>query len=112
MPRGIPRRVSDAWEAEQAAPMVRVVVYLERRAIEDLQLLVRYRHGAGSRSEIVREAVLAMRAREAAYLVRARRWEERRRREAAERDCSRSERDQLAELELVAEAVRIASGGD
>lgn len=116
MPKGIPRRVSDAWEREQAAPLVRVVVYLERRAVEDLELLMRYRHGVASRSQAVREAVLAMRAREAAYLVRARGQEERRRQEAAEleaaRSLSREERERAGTECLVAEALAIAREAD
>lgn len=114
MPKGIPRRVSDAWERERAAPLVRVVVYLERSAIEDLELIMRYRHGVGSRSQVVREAVMAMRAREAAYLARARAQRERRRQEAADLEAARSstreERERASTEELVAGAVAIARG--
>jgi len=116
MPRGIPRRVSDAWEAEEAAPLVRVVVYLERQAVADLELLMRYRHGVTSRSQIVREAVLAMRAREAVYLVRARAQEERRRREVADLEAAlalpREERDRAESEAVVAQALAIAQQGD
>lgn len=112
MPKGIPKRVTDAWERDQAEPMVRVVVYLKRRAIEDLELLMRYRHDVRSRSEVVREAVLALRAREAAFLMRARDNDERRRRKAAELERPREERDRVAASELVAEAVAIARQAD
>lgn len=99
----------------QTGPLVRVVVYLERAAIEDLELIRRYRHGPQSRSEVVREAVSWLRAKEARWLLGARRQAERREREAAElqaaRERSWEQREREALDVMCTEAVEVAREG-
>ena len=91
---------------------VRVVVYLDRAALEDLELLVGYRHGVSSRSEVVRQAVMWLRAKEAAWLLRARSYERHQAARLAEderaRKLSREERERVDEQAAIAEAVRLA----
>jgi hypothetical protein len=79
MPRGYPKKFELRDE-----PLVRVVVYVEPHALEQLQLLVRYRFGPRSRSAIVRQAITSELARHAAMIIRYRRRQEREQREAAE----------------------------
>lgn len=102
-------RVSDA-------PLVRVVVYLELTAVEDLELLVRYRRGGSTRSAIVREAISWLRAREAAWLIRAKRQKQLQARRAAEdaraATIARADRDRMAVEQLVDQATAIAREAD
>jgi hypothetical protein len=97
-------------------PLVRVVVYLELVALEDLELLVRYRRGGSTRSAIVREAIGWLRAREAAWLIRAKRQEELQARRATEDAravaIARADRDRMAVEQLVDQAVVIVREGD
>jgi hypothetical protein len=116
MPTGVPRQVTDAWlEGERRrSHLVRVVVYLDVDELRDLELLVRHRRGGASRSAVVRRAVGYLRAKEAAWLVRARAAEERRAREAAElaaaRAMSGEDRERLTVENTVAEALTIVRG--
>ena len=63
-------------------PRIRVVVYLDRAALEDLEDLIHYRHGHNSRSAVVREAIMWLRAKEAGWLLRAERAAAKRREHA------------------------------
>lgn len=111
MPSGYPEKFE-----LHPAPLVRVVVYLEQRALEDLELIARHRHGPRSRSQIVREAIDWQLAKEAGWLLGARRQRARRRREAAElaaaRELPREVRDDLAREQLVDEARAAIEAGD
>jgi hypothetical protein len=97
-------------------PLVRVVVYLELTALEDLELLVHYRRGGSTRSAIVREAISWLRAREAAWLIRAKHQERVQARRAAEDAralaIARADRDRIAVEQLVDQALAIAREGD
>lgn len=108
MPRGYPE-----FERE---PMVRVVVYLERQALEDLELLVRWRGLGNTRSEIVRDAIWSALAYHARQVIRLRQRAERQRREREELQraltMTPEDRDWADRQALVAEAVSIASEGD
>lgn len=112
MPRGLPRRASE--EAARRSQLVRVSVRLELGALEDLELLMRYRHPGLSRAAVIREAVTWLRAREAASLVRYRDVDDRRRRRAREEAralaLSRQERDQGDAADRLAAALAIARG--
>jgi hypothetical protein len=92
-------------------PRIRVVVYLEPRALEDLELLVRYGRGPHTRSAIVREAIDWLRAKEAAWLLGYRRQAERRQRERDELDAARKlpreDRDRNDRERVIAQAVAI-----
>lgn len=98
------------YEPEQ---LVRVVVYLPQRAIEDLELLRLYRHGRESRSQVVREAVMWLRAREAAWILSQRRAQAKRERERAELEAMRGqgaiERKRQTDEDRVDEAVDVVS---
>jgi hypothetical protein len=93
---------------------VQVRLTLDLAAVEDLELLVRYRHGVTSRSAIVREAIDWLRSKEAAWLIRARRAEAQRLERRTELDRARSlpreERDRLDAQAQLDEALRIARG--
>jgi hypothetical protein len=108
MARGVPKRVTERSEA----PLVRVVVYVDQGALEDLELLVRYRFGPRSRSAVVREAIGWLRAKEASWLLEARRRarvdRERADREAVEASRPREERERLEAEEAVASALAMA----
>jgi hypothetical protein len=98
---------------------VRVVVYLDRRALEDLALIVAHRHGAEgpwTRSAVVRRAVAWYLAKEADWLVRQRRAEQLRRRQTEElealRAIPREERERLHREQLIRLAVAIATDQD
>jgi len=94
--------------------LVRVHLVLKREALEDLERLVRYRHGGRSRSEVVREAISWLRAKEAAWLLRARRQEELQAKALAELEAARGmgaiERQRLREEEALSAALRIVDG--
>jgi Arc/MetJ-type ribon-helix-helix transcriptional regulator len=109
MPRGLPSRITA--EAGRRSQLVRVVVYLERGALEDLELLIRDRDPWASRSEIVRQAVSWLRARRAADLVRLRAAQAHRAARAAEEQralaISRQDRDQEQAADLVADALAL-----
>lgn len=96
MPRGTPRRVTD--EHQRRGELVRVVLRLERGAVEDLEVLCRHHYGDRSRSAAVRRAVEWLLAREAAQVVRAheldRRRAEREAEEARAIALSRARRDE------------------
>lgn len=98
------------------SPLVRVVVYLELAALEDLELLVRYRRGGATRSAVVREAIDWLRARHAAWLIRAKRQERVQARRAAEDAravaITGADRDRIAVEQLVDQALAIAREGD
>lgn len=109
-PRGTPKRVVD--EAARRSERVRVVVWLERGQIEDLQVILSVRRGRVTRSAVVREAVGWLLAREANSLVRHRQVAARRRQREAEEAravrLSRAEREDV-EAERVRElALEIA----
>jgi hypothetical protein len=91
-----------------------VTVWLDRKAVEDLQLLARYRHGEASRSATVRRAVEWLLAKEAAWLTRERRAEQLRQDAAAELRRAlalpRDERERLDREATIAGAVKIARG--
>lgn len=91
--------------------LIRVTLLLDRDALEDLERIVRYRHGPASRSSVVREAVMWLRAREAAHLLAQHDNEERRARERAELEARRAlgavERQRLAVEDQVARALGI-----
>ncbi|HWE07808.1 MAG TPA: hypothetical protein VG325_00545 [Solirubrobacteraceae bacterium] len=91
------------------APLVRVVVWLDAAALEDLELLARYRHGGQSRSAVVRGAVDWLRAKEAAWLMRSRRQHELRAQEAAElaQALSAPERERLEAEALLDAAIDV-----
>jgi hypothetical protein len=59
-----------------------VVVWLDRRSLEELEVIIEYRHGRKSRSAVVREAVDWLLTKEAGWLLRRRRQDELREREA------------------------------
>lgn len=109
MATGTPRRVSA--EFDRRGELVAVRVWLERGQLEDLELLLRHRGRARTKSAAVREAVAWLLAREAATLVRWRDWEERQRvKEAEERwaiETSREERRRHEEAAMVEEARQI-----
>ena len=111
MPRGHPKR----WEIERE-PLIRVVVYLERHALEDLELLVRWRGLGKTRSEIVRAAVRSALAHHATHVIRLRNRAERQRREREELERALSmtpeDRDWADRRAVVAEAVSIALRDD
>jgi hypothetical protein len=97
-------------------PLVRVVVYLELTALEDLELLVHYRRGGSTRSAIVREAISWLRAREAAWLIRTKRQQQLQTRRAAEDAralaMARADRDRIAVEQLVDQALAIVRDDD
>lgn len=70
MTRGVPRRVTQSFK--RASQPVRVVVTLSQGELEELELLVHCRSPKATRSEVVREAIGWMLAREATRLVRYR----------------------------------------
>ncbi len=103
-------------EFDRREEWVRAVVVLRRGQIEDLELLVRHRNPKANRSQIVRDAVGWLLAREAMQLIRARdiesRQAEREAREAEAIAYSRRERearDQERELSLARAIVKAAS---
>jgi Arc/MetJ-type ribon-helix-helix transcriptional regulator len=109
MPTGTPRRVTEAFERSD---FVRVTLVLDRRVLEDLELLLEHRHGARSRSEVVREAIRWLRAREAASIVQLRGIQERKA-DAAAREAeaiahSRAERDVRDQEHELVHALAIA----
>lgn len=92
---------------------VSVHVVLDRRQLEDLELLVRYRHGERhSRSAVIRRAVGWYLAKEAVWLVRQRRAEAARQARAAEleraRRLPREDRGASDRADLVRRAVDLA----
>jgi len=107
MPRGYPKKFELLDE-----PMIRVVVYLDRRTLEDLEFLVEHRLGGSSRSAVVRRAIEREIVKHADLILRARWREERLRREADElaraRELSAEDRERRARQELVSEALEIA----
>jgi Arc/MetJ-type ribon-helix-helix transcriptional regulator len=111
MPRGYPKK----FELERE-PLVRVVVYLERRALEDLELLVRWRGLGRSRSEIVRDAVRSALAHHASHVIRLRRRQQRQRLErdqlALVASMTPEDRDWAAREQLVGDAIDIATQDD
>jgi Arc/MetJ-type ribon-helix-helix transcriptional regulator len=111
MPRGRPKR----WEFERE-PMVRVVVYLERQVLEDLELLVRWRGLGKTRSEIVRAAIRSALAHHATHVIRLRNRAQRQRREREELEraltMTPEDRDWANRQAVIAEAVSISSEGD
>ena len=107
MPQGVPARVSE--EFERRGELVRVTVLLERGALEDLQALCSHHYGRQSRSDVVRRAVRALLAREAAQVLRARDID-RRRAERAEEEAraiavARADRDRDRETATLADAL-------
>jgi len=98
------------------AERIKVHVVLERHQLEDLELLVRHRHGAHSRSAVIRLAVRWYLAKEAEWLIRERGAEQHRREREAEleraRTTPREERDRLDGQARIRTAVEIAGGGD
>jgi hypothetical protein len=86
-----------------------VVVWLDEAALEDLELLVRYRHGGQSRSAVVRGAVDWLRAKEAGWLMRSRHQAQLRAQEAAELEAALSapERERLEAEELLDAAIDV-----
>lgn len=111
MPRGRPKR----WEFEPE-PMVRVVVYLERQALEDLELLVKWRGLGNNRSEVVRAAIQAALAHHASHVIRLRSRAERQRREREELEraltMTSEDRDWANRQAVIADAVKIALEDD
>jgi hypothetical protein len=109
MPRGRARKFELVDE-----PLVRVVVYLERRTLEDLAILARHRFGGVSRSALVRQAVDREVVRHADLVLRARWREARVQREAEQlaraRELSAEDRERRARQELVSDALKIARG--
>jgi hypothetical protein len=95
------------------ARRIPVTVWLDEAELVDLELLVRHRHGPHSRSAVVRLAVEWLCAKEAGWLVRARRAEERRRQAEAELQAAlrtpREERDRLDRNALIRRAVDLVS---
>jgi len=91
---------------------VRVVLLLDRDALADLDLMIRYRLGPRSRSELVREAISWWRAKNAAWIIRAHAIDERRARLAAEEErailVARADRDREAAQITLEDARRIA----
>lgn len=91
---------------------VRVVLLLDRDALADLDLMISHRLGPRSRSELVREAIGWWRAKNAAWIIRARSIDERRARLAAEEErairVTRAERDREAAQVTLEQARRIA----
>lgn len=91
--------------------LVRIHLVLDREALEDLERLMRFRHGEVSRSEVVREAIRWLRAKEASWLLRARHQEELQERRRAELEAARGmgaiERERLAEEETLRRALLI-----
>jgi hypothetical protein len=75
---------------------------------------MRYRHGISSRNQVVREAIGWLRAKEAAWLIRARRQEERRRRDAEELEAGlnvpREQREHQEVEAVVRDALAVARG--
>jgi hypothetical protein len=114
MPRGIPKPVTE--EFDRRGERVRVVVWLDRGQVEDLELLLRHRRRVRTKSAAVREAVAWLLAREAATLVRWRDADERRqRREAEERwaiEVAREERERCEAQAVLDEALWIAKRTD
>jgi hypothetical protein len=88
---------------------VRVTVVLERSAVEDLEVMVRYRHRGATRSDVVRHAVMWLRAKEAVWLLRIKASEERAARLAEEERrrlaFDRAERDRQQVEASVSDAV-------
>ena len=101
-----------AARTDRRTPRVRVELLLDDGVLEDLELLRRYRHGPESRSQVVREAIDWLRAKEAAWLIRAQRAERRRQQRERElelaRRLPRETRDRADVEELVEEALAIA----
>ena len=101
-----------AARPDRRTPRVRVELLLDGGVLEDLELLRRYRHGPESRSQVVREAIDWLRAKEAAWLIRAERAERKRRERERElelaRRLPRETRDRVDAEQLVAQALAIA----
>ena len=101
--------------AVPSADLVRVVVLVERQALDDLRLIAEFRYGGRvSRSAVISESVRWLRAREARNLVRWHRIEAERR-ARAELDAqalalSREQRDELAAERTLHAARAIATG--
>ena len=78
-------------------------------------LLINYRHGTRSRSQVVREAIMWLRAKEAGWLLRARRHEQLEAERAAKLEAAlkhnRQERDRQATEHTVESALAIARTG-
>jgi hypothetical protein len=95
---------------------VRVVVVLDRAALEDLEVMVRHRHRGASRSEVVGHAVMWLRAKEATWLLRIKAAEERAARLAEEERrrvaFDRGEWERVKEEASVADAVQWVTGDD
>lgn len=116
MPRGIPNRVMERWERLNRGPLARLVVYVEPRAVEELELLVQYRLGPRSRSAIVREAIDSELVRHAELIIRLRRRRERER-QAAEQlrrgvELSVEQRERHEREVTVADAIAIVREDD
>jgi hypothetical protein len=100
-------------QAFEAVELVRVTLRLDRRALDDLAVLLEHRHSPKSRSAVVREAITWLRAREAASIVQLRGIESRKA-EAAQREAEavgysrqeRDERDQEHELDAALEIAK------
>jgi metal-responsive CopG/Arc/MetJ family transcriptional regulator len=114
MPVGTPRRVSD--EFGRRGELVRVTVWLQRGALEDLEVLCRYHYGDRRRSEVVRRAVTALLAREAVQVMRGHEVERRRAERAAEEAravaVAREDRDVVDQEHELEQALSIARGAD
>lgn len=115
MPKGVPSRggrVID--EFKRRSEPVRVVVTLDRGQLEDLETIVRYRRPKANRSEVVREAIRWLLAREALQIVRGSgieaRKAERAAREAEAIQYSRQEREQRDQEHEIENALAIAQG--
>jgi hypothetical protein len=110
MPTGVPRRVTE--EHARRGELVRVVVLLERGALEDLEVLCRHHYGAETRSAVVRRAVGLLLAREALQVVRGHDVDRRRAERAAEEAralvVSRELRDEQRAAATVEGALRVA----
>lgn len=91
-------------------PRVRIVVWLDAQAVDDLADIIAFRRGRQSRSAVVREAVTWLLAKQAAWLLRERAANDRRRCEAELKAAAASlaERERAAIDISVAQALRVA----